>query len=139
MGTANRASDRSTLVEVYLLVFPQNRAWLKQRISRKFWKCSVYEGAYHSPGNSQTTQSVLPIYRGNSNQEGVLEGRDDPVEIGDLELWLDNVKKARTFTKVLSSRGHDVVDQDNKNDDRNWLDAEDDDEFALREELEAGV
>jgi len=69
-------------------------------------------------------------------EEGVLEGRDEPVEIGDFEHWLSNGKKARTFAKVLSERGHDVVDQDNKRDDRDWLAVEDEDDFQLRDELQ---
>lgn len=71
-----------------------------------------------------------------SIEEGVLEGRDEPVEIGDRELWLGNGKKARTIAKVLSSKGHDIIDEDNKRDDREWLDAENELDFALREELE---
>lgn len=71
-----------------------------------------------------------------SIEEGILEGRDEPVEIGDRELWLGNGKKARTIAKVLSSKGHDIIDEDNKRDDREWLDAENELDFALREELE---
>lgn len=66
----------------------------------------------------------------------VLEGRDEPVDIDDRELWLGNGKKSRTLAKVFSQRGHDIIDQDNKRDDREWLNAEDDGDFALRPELE---
>lgn len=69
-------------------------------------------------------------------EEGVLEGVDEPAEIGDRDLWLGNSKKARTMAKVLSEHGHDVVDEDNKQDDNEWLVAEDEDEFSLREELQ---
>lgn len=69
-------------------------------------------------------------------EEGVLEGRDDPVDISDRELWLGNGKKARTLAKVLSQHGHDIIDEDNKRDDRDWLNAETDTDFALRPELE---
>jgi len=65
-----------------------------------------------------------------------LEGRDDPVEIDDLKLWLGNGKKARTFAKILSADGHDAIDEDNKRDDRNWLVADNGDDFNLRPELE---
>jgi len=67
-------------------------------------------------------------------EEGVLEDRDDPAEIGDVELWLGNGKKARTIAKVLSAQGHDVIAD--KEDDRGWLNAEDRESFQLREELE---
>ena len=69
-------------------------------------------------------------------ESGVLEDRDEPEDIGDAEIWLGNGKKARTLAKVLSARGHDVIDEDNKNDDREWLAAETDEEFELREELQ---
>jgi len=69
-------------------------------------------------------------------EEGVLEVRDDPVEIGDKELWLSNQKKSRTLAKVLSERGHDAVDDDNKTEDYGWLTAENQADFALRPELE---
>ena len=69
-------------------------------------------------------------------EEGILEGRDQPADVGDRELWLSNGKKTRTLAKVLSERGHDIVDDDNKRDSREWLNADDDDEFQLRPELE---
>lgn len=68
--------------------------------------------------------------------EGVLEGRDEPVSIGDREIWLSNGKKARTLAKVFSKHGHDVVDEENKRDDSSWLIADDEDSFGLRDELE---
>jgi len=71
-----------------------------------------------------------------SIEEGVMEGRDESVEIGDRELWLGGGKKTRTIAKVLSSKGHDIIDEDNKRDDREWLNAENELDFALREELE---
>ena len=66
--------------------------------------------------------------------EGVLEGRDEPVSIGDVELWLGNGKKARTLAKVLSERGPEIIGDDE--DDHAWLDAEDRREFNLRDELQ---
>jgi len=69
-------------------------------------------------------------------EEGVLEGRDEPVEIGNFEFWMGNGKKARTFAKVLSELGHDVIDEENKRDDREWLSVETDAGFSLREELQ---
>jgi len=67
-------------------------------------------------------------------EAGVLEGRDEPVDIGDVELWLGNGKKARTLAKVFSAEGHDIIDD--KDDDRSWLNAEDRGSFNLRDELD---
>lgn len=70
-------------------------------------------------------------------QEGVLEDRgDDPVPLGDFDLWLGNGKKARTMAKVLSDHGHDIISEADKQDDHSWLNADSADEFALRDELE---
>jgi hypothetical protein len=67
-------------------------------------------------------------------EDGILEEEDEPAEIGDVELWLSNGKKARTLAKVLSQKGHDIIED--KEDDRHWLNAADRDTFQLREELE---
>jgi hypothetical protein len=67
--------------------------------------------------------------------EGVLEGRDEPVEIGDRELWLKNQAKSRTVAKVLSTEGENIIED--KDDDNNWLSFDvGNEEFPLREELE---
>jgi hypothetical protein len=67
--------------------------------------------------------------------EGVLEGRDEPVEIGDRELWLKNQAKSRTVSKVLSTEGENIIED--KDDDNNWLSFDvGNEEFPLREELE---
>jgi hypothetical protein len=65
-----------------------------------------------------------------------LEERDDPINVGDRDLWLGNGKKTRTLAKVLSSKGHDVIDKENKRDDKDWLAVENESEFDLRDELE---
>jgi hypothetical protein len=66
--------------------------------------------------------------------DAVLEGRDDPVTLGDRELWLSNGKKARTLAKVLSEHGRDAVDDDRRREDSGWLRSGD--SFAFRDELE---
>jgi hypothetical protein len=68
--------------------------------------------------------------------DALMEGRDDPVSIGDGELWLSNGKKTRTLAKVLSKKGHDIIDEENEREDRGWLTAESDNEFQLRDELQ---
>jgi hypothetical protein len=67
--------------------------------------------------------------------EGLLEGRDDPVEIGDRELWLSNQAKTRTVAKVLSKHGKSIIK--NKSDNRDWLSIDSaNEDFPLREDLE---
>ncbi|WP_144797589.1 hypothetical protein [Halorubrum depositum] len=60
----------------------------------------------------------------------VQEG-DDPVSLGNCTLWLSNGTKNRTFAKVITPAGHDVVDD--KDDNYNWLD---EDAIELRDDLE---
>jgi hypothetical protein len=69
-------------------------------------------------------------------EEGVLEGRDDPVSLGDRDYWLSNAKKSRTVCKVLSEHGHDVINEDQKRDDFGWLVPETGDQFNLRDDVE---
>ena len=97
------------------------------------------------PGQDEVSEDALPAVEsteagGNTYRyqikEGLMEGQDDPVSIGDKELWLTGGKKVRTLAKVLSERGHDIINEDSKNDDFGWLNAESEDEFELREELE---
>lgn len=97
------------------------------------------------PGQDEVSEEALPAVEsteagGNTYRyqikEGLMEGQDDPVSIGDKELWLTGGKKVRTLAKVLSERGHDIINEDSKNDDFGWLNAESEDEFELREELE---
>ena len=63
-------------------------------------------------------------------QEAVREG-DDPVSLGNCTLWLSNGTKNRTFAKVITPAGHDVVDD--KDDNYNWLNG---DAIELRDDLE---
>ncbi|UBF19656.1 hypothetical protein HRTV-10_gp72 [Halorubrum tailed virus 10] len=63
-------------------------------------------------------------------QEAVRED-DDPVSLGNCTLWLSNGTKNRTFAKVITPAGHDVVDD--KDDNYNWLN---DDALELRDDLE---
>ncbi|QRD99696.1 hypothetical protein VOLN27_70 [Halorubrum virus VOLN27B] len=62
--------------------------------------------------------------------ETVQEG-DDPVSLGNCTLWLSNGTKNRTFAKVVTPAGHDVIDD--KDDNYNWLD---EDAIELRDDLE---
>lgn len=68
--------------------------------------------------------------------DALMEGRDEPVSIGDGELWLTNGKKTRTLAKVLSQMGHDAVSDENEREDHGWLNAETEAEFQLRDELQ---
>lgn len=56
---------------------------------------------------------------------------DDPVELGDMTMWLSNGTKNRTFAKVVTPQGHDIINE--KNDNHNWL-ARDDPQ--IRDDLE---
>lgn len=60
----------------------------------------------------------------------VQEG-DDPIEVGNFDMKLTNSTKNRTFLKVLTTAGHDVIDD--KDDDFNWVD---DSSVQLRSDLE---
>lgn len=60
----------------------------------------------------------------------VQEG-DDPIEVGDYDMKLSNSTKNRTFLKVLTTAGHDVVDD--KEDGYSWAD---EDKIELRDDLE---
>ncbi|UBF21566.1 hypothetical protein HRTV-24_gp80 [Halorubrum virus HRTV-24] len=60
----------------------------------------------------------------------VQEG-DDPVNLGNCTLWLSNGTKNRTFAKVVTPAGHDIVDD--KDDNYNWLN---EDALELRDDLE---
>lgn len=66
----------------------------------------------------------------------VMEGQDEPVPVGDRELWLSNGKKTRTLAKVLSQKGHEVINGANKKEDYGWLNADDSESFRLRPELQ---
>jgi uncharacterized membrane protein YgcG len=62
--------------------------------------------------------------------DAVQEG-DDPISLGNCTMWLSNGTKNRTFAKVITPAGHDVIDE--KEDDYNWLN---DDLVELRDDLE---
>jgi uncharacterized membrane protein YgcG len=49
-----------------------------------------------------------------STQEG-----DDPISLGNMSIWMGNQTKFRTFAKVFTPDGHDIVGD--KEDDYNWL------------------
>jgi len=44
---------------------------------------------------------------------------EDPIEVGDMEMKLRNSTKNRTFLKVLTDQGHDVIDD--KENDISWV------------------
>jgi hypothetical protein len=69
-------------------------------------------------------------------EEGVMEGRDDPVSLGDRDYWVSNSKKTRTLCKVLSAHGHDIINEENKREDGKWLNAETGDDFNLRDDIQ---
>lgn len=48
------------------------------------------------------------------------EENSEEVELGDMSLALNNSTKYRTFLKVLTTAGHDVIDD--KDDESNWAD-----------------
>jgi hypothetical protein len=97
------------------------------------------------PGQDAVSEAELPSVEsttaGNdtyrySIADSVLEGRDDPVDIGDRELWLTNAKKTRTIAQVLSERGQSIINDNAKRDDDDYLKAETDEQFMLRDELQ---
>lgn len=51
--------------------------------------------------------------------DSAIEGRTDPVEVGDITMFLSNSSASRTLMKTLTTAGHDaVVDKD---DDFGWM------------------
>lgn len=60
----------------------------------------------------------------------VQEG-DDPIEVGNMDMKLSNSTKNRTFLKVLTTAGHDVIDD--KDDGFSWADA---DNIQLRPDIQ---
>lgn len=56
---------------------------------------------------------------------------DEPIELGNMTMWLSNSTKNRTFLKVVTEAGHNVVDD--KEDDHNWAVEEN---LDLRNDLE---
>jgi hypothetical protein len=68
----------------------------------------------------------------------VVDEPDDPeIPIGDVAMFLGNTSWARTFAKLVSTGGHDIIaeppDDEQTPDDHNWLTTEDPE---LREELD---
>lgn len=62
--------------------------------------------------------------------DAAIEGRTDPVEVGDVTMFLSNSSASRTLMKTLTTAGHDaVVDKD---DDFGWMLGD----LSLRPELE---
>lgn len=62
--------------------------------------------------------------------DAAIEGRTDPVEIGDITMFLSNSSASRTLMKTLTTAGHDaVVDKD---DDFGWMLGD----LSLRPELD---
>jgi len=97
------------------------------------------------PGQDSVSEGALPEVESTSAggntfryniEEAVMEGRDEPVPVGDLEMWLKNSKKARTMAKVFSEHGHDIINEDNTREDYGWMDAENRSEFNFRDDLE---
>lgn len=65
-------------------------------------------------------------YEGHTTEEN-----DDDLEMGDLTMWLNNATKTRTFLKVITDAGHDIVAD--KDDDHDWAD---DDALNIRDDLQ---
>lgn len=62
--------------------------------------------------------------------DAAIEGRTDPVEVGDITMFLSNSSASRTLMKTLTTAGHDaVVDKD---DDFGWMLGD----LSLRPELD---
>lgn len=53
----------------------------------------------------------------------VKEDEEETHNLGNLTIWMGNQTKFRTFAKVLTPQGHDIVDD--KEDDFNWLATDD--------------
>lgn len=60
----------------------------------------------------------------------VTEGSGDELTLGNMTMWLNNGTKNRTFLKVITKAGHDVIDD--KEDDHNWAN---EDNLELRDDL----
>ncbi len=62
--------------------------------------------------------------------EGYTTEDEETIELGDMSMSLGNSTKFRTFLKVITKAGHDVIDDDE--DDYNWAD---EDKLELRDDL----
>jgi hypothetical protein len=58
------------------------------------------------------------------------EDVDEEIEMGDMSMSLSNSTKYRTFLKVITKAGHDVIDD--KDDEYNWAD---ENELELRDDI----
>jgi uncharacterized membrane protein YgcG len=63
--------------------------------------------------------------------EGAVKEGDDPIPLGNLEMWVNNQTKFRTFAKVVTPLGHAVVSD--KDDDMEWLST---DKLEIRDDLQ---
>lgn len=62
--------------------------------------------------------------------EGSVQEGDDPIPLGNLTMWVGNQTKFRTFAKVVTPQGHDIIGD--KDDDMNWLAT---DKLEVRDDL----